>query len=597
MELTTTWTARARRLAMPARRIAVVDPGSQRIKLLLAELRGGRVRVTDRRLVDRHEEPSGDTAAAADWISPWLAEAAPQALVLVLPQAQAFHRVLEAPAAGTDGGAGLLQEEAARIEGLTGVRMAVDVVRLAPHAGFVAPLGATFWREQATQEWTDAHGGLEAPPLDLVPGAAALAAAHLAQPGAARDAVLVDLGARQTTVAVLHAGQLVHALAIPEGSRLWTEAVAADRGCGAASAEVLKRGEDLFTGGAGERLDAAVRDWLQDIEQALADWAADLPARGAVNPARWPVFLGGGGAAQPGLLGHLRIRSALDWRPWPGDPEAAAFAPAWGALARTLGEPPPAASALPAEARARWRRERVWRGVLALNLLLLAALAVTLGVSTLTHARQYAAREAWLAEARAGIAAARAARALAEDLNRDFAAWRPLLVRQRQSVESVEALATLRRERTNDTFWYVLVGDLDSYERGTAALLPATNRATEMFGPRLGPPPPPGLPGARAMVAEVGLLPQGEEMRQALSELVARLRASPPFRNVDVLPPEARRQLVATNLAYPGRYFALELSLSEADLLSPLPLPPRRATNGPARPGPRPFPAARAAQP
>lgn len=582
---------------MPARRVAVVDPGSQRLKLLLAELHGSHVRVTDRRLVDRHEETGGDEAAAADWISPWLAEAAPDALVLVLPQAQAFHRVLETPATGPAGVAGLLAEEAARIEGLTGVRMASDAVRLAPHAGHSAPLGTTFWREQATQEWTDAHGGAEVPPLNLVPGAAALAAAHLAQPGAAREAVLVDLGARQTTVAVLQGGQLVHALAIPEGSRLWTEAIAADRGCGAGSAEVLKRSEDLFAGGVAERLGAALSDWVQDIEQALADWAADLPARGALDPARWPVFLTGGGGAQPGLLGHLRARSTLDWRPWPGDEAEAAFAPALGALARTLGEPPSAPSALPAEARGRWRRERLWRGVLALNLLLLATLAVALGVSTLAHARQHAAREAWLVEARAGIASAQAARSTAEEINRQFAVWRPLLARQRQSVESVEALATLRRERTNDTFWYVLVGDLESYERGTAALLPPTNRAAEVLGPRLGPPPPPGLPGARALVAEVGLLPQGEEMRQTLSDLVGRLRASPPFRNVDVLPPEARRQLVATNLAYPDRFFALELSLSESDLLSPLPVLPRRATNGPARSGPRPFLAPRAALP
>lgn len=586
-----------RRLTLPARRVAVVDPGSQRLKLLLAELRGGRVQVTARRLVDRHEEPGGDEVTAADWISPWLAETAPDALVLVLPQAQAFHRVLETPPASPADGAGLLEEEAARIEGLTGVRMVADAVRLTPYAGYAAPLGATFWREQASQEWTDAHGGAEVPPLDLVPGAAALAAAHLTQPGAEREAVLVDLGARQTTVAVLHGGQLVHAFAIPEGSRLWTEAIAADRGCGTASAEVLKRSEDLLADGVTARLGTAVRDWLQDIEQALADWAADLPARGTLDPVRWPVFLTGGGGTQPGLLGHLRARSTLDWRPWPGDETEASFVPALGALARALGEPPAAASALPAEARARWRRERVWRGVLACNLFLLVVLAVALGVSTLAHARQYAARETWLAEARAGVAAAQAARRVAEDINHQLEVWRPLLARQRQSVERVEALATLRRERTNDTFWYVLVGDLESYERGTAALLPPTNRAVEVLGPRLGPPPPPGLPGARALVAEVGLLPQGEEMRQALSDLVGRLRASPPFRNVDVLPPEARRQLVATNLAYPDRFFALELSLSESDLLPPLVLPPRRVTNGPARPGPRTSPATRVARP
>ncbi|MFN0066916.1 MAG: hypothetical protein ACKVYV_04680 [Limisphaerales bacterium] len=578
------WAARARRLALPARRLAVVDPGSERIKLLLAELHGAEVRVIARRLVDLHEEPEADEADASAWISPWLAEVAPDALVLVLPQGQAFHRVVDDPGAGR-AAAGVLAE-AARIEELTGVRMASAATPLAPFAGHQAPLAATFWRAQAVQEWADAHGAAEVPPFELVPGAAALAAAHLALPGAAESAVLVDLGARQTTFVVLAGGQLVHAVALPEGSRPWTDAVATDRGCTRGSAEVLKRAEDLFIAGPGEKLGAAVLDWLRDIEQALADWADDLPQRSGIEPARWPVFLAGGGAAQPGLLGHLRAHSRLDWRPWAaGDAEAATFAPALGALARAVGDPPGTASALPEEARRLWRRETAWRVLTFVNALLLALLAVALGWSITAKARRAAARDAWMAAAGRGLADAQAARAAAVDLNREFELWRPLLLRQRQSRETVEALAALRRERTNDAFWYVLVGDLESYLRGGALWAAATNRAEES-PPRIGPPPPPGLLPARALVAEAGFLPQGEEMRQALSELVGRLQASPPFRNVDVLPAESRRALVATNLAYPDRFFALELSLSDTDLLPPIALPSKSATNGlPRAPG------------
>lgn len=596
MEAPTTWARTLRRWAMPARRLAVVDPGGQRIKLLLAELHGAEVRVTGRRLVDRHEETAAEEAAAAAWISPWLAEAAPDALVLVLPQGQMFHRLFDAPQNG-DATAALLRDEAARIEGLTGARMASAAVPLAAYAGFPSPLAATFWREQATQEWAEAHGAAEVPPYDLVPGAAALAAAHAALPGAAASAVLVDLGARQTTLAVIAGGQLVHALAFPEGSRAWTDAIAADRGCTRESAEVLKRGEDLFGPGPGEKLGAALREWLQDIEQALADWADDLPRRGGLEPARWPVFLAGGGAAQPGLLGHLRGRSALDWRPWPaGDPEAAAFAPAQGALVRALGGPPVAASALPADVRRSWGRETAWRALIGVNVVLLTFLAAALGWSVIAKTRRVAARSAWMAAAQAGIADAQAARAAALALNRGFDLWRPVLIRQRQTVETVEALTTLRQERTNDAYWYVLVGDLESYLRGTAQLAEPTNRGPETLT-RIGPPPPPGLPSARALVAEVGLLPQGEAMRQALSDLVGRLKASPPFQNVDVLPAESRRVLVATNLAYPDRFFALELSLSDTDLLTPLPVPLKPATNGPVRPPPRGFPAGPAARP
>lgn len=596
MEAPTTWARTVRRLALPARRLAVVDPGSQRIKLLLAELRGAAVTITGRRLVDRHEESAAEDTGAAAWISPWLAETVPDALVLVLPQGQMFHRVFDAPGANREAVAALVREEATRIESLTGARMASASVPLAPHAGFQSPLAATFWREQATQDWVEAHGAAEKPPFDLVPGAAALAAAHAALPGAAASAVLVDLGARQTTLGVIAGGQLVHAVAFPEGSHAWTDAVAADRGCTRESAEILKRAEDLFAPAPGEKLGPAVLDWLRDIEQALADWAEDLPQRGGLEPARWPVFLAGGGAAQPGLLGHLRGRSALDWRPWPAGDLEAAFAPAQGALARALGEPPAAASALPPDVRRGWGRETGWRALIGVNVLLLAWLAVALGWSIVATTRRAEARDAWMAAARTGIADAQDARASALALNREFDLWRPVLIRQRQSVEMVEALTALRRERTNDAYWYVLVGDLDSYLRGTAQLAAPTNRGPETT-PRIGPPPPPGLPPARALVAEVGFLPQGEALRQALSDLVGRLKASSPFQNVDVLPAESRRVLVATNLAYPDRFFALELSLSDTDLLTPLPVPLKPATNGPPRAPLRGFSAGPAARP
>jgi hypothetical protein len=74
-------------------------------------------------------------------------------------------------------------------------------------------------------------------------------------------------------------------------------------------------------------------------------------------------------------------------------------------------------------------------------------------------------------------------------------------------------------------------------------------------------------------------VPQGERMRQTLSDLVGDLKRFPLFRNVDVLPAERRRDLVATNLIFPERHFALELNLSEAELLPPIPIPRVVVTN------------------
>ena len=92
---------------------------------------------------------------------------------------------------------------------------------------------------------------------------------------------------------------------------------------------------------------------------------------------------------------------------------------------------------------------------------------------------------------------------------------------------------------------------------------------------------------SRTFVAEVCLVPQGEDMRRALSELVGDLKRYALFRNVDVLPVERRRDLVSTNLIFPERHFALELNLSEAELLPAVLLPKTAPTNREPGRGPR----------
>jgi hypothetical protein len=68
-------------------------------------------------------------------------------------------------------------------------------------------------------------------------------------------------------------------------------------------------------------------------------------------------------------------------------------------------------------------------------------------------------------------------------------------------------------------------------------------------------------------------------MRQSLSQLIGDLKHFPLFRNVDILSAERRRFLVGTNLIFPERHFALELNLSESELLPLLPLPKPAVTN------------------
>lgn len=94
-------------------------------------------------------------------------------------------------------------------------------------------------------------------------------------------------------------------------------------------------------------------------------------------------------------------------------------------------------------------------------------------------------------------------------------------------------LAALQQQRTNAQHWYVLLGDATVTPPAATTSPPSPPRAPRSPGSsqsvrpcRAHQPPPAG----RAFIAEVCLIPQGEQMRQSLSELVAELKRYPLFR-------------------------------------------------------------------
>jgi hypothetical protein len=185
----------------------------------------------------------------------------------------------------------------------------------------------------------------------------------------------------------------------------------------------------------------------------------------------------------------------------------------------------------------------------------------------------------WIERAARAVQQAEDIRAVAEGFNARLDSLRPVLERQRQTVETLQTLAALQQQRTNDQYWYVLLADAASYSAGSNNF--AANTLARNLDTR-------AVPGgvatntpvsSRVFVAEVCFVPRGEAMRQMLSDLVSELKRHPVFRNVDVLPAESRRDLVATNLIFPERHLALELNLSEAALLAAINLPRLNTTN------------------
>jgi Tfp pilus assembly PilM family ATPase len=572
-------------ISLPARHFAVIDAGSRRVQVMSATVSRGRPRLRSVRVVDAHEEGFSTSEELREDTRQWMREIAPEAVILVLPQSLMLRHVLEVPPGDASQTRTLVEREASRIGGLSESQWAFDSVRLRPFAGMSNPVAAVFCRQTDLQELLEGFVDDVRAVFDVRPAGDALAAAFRMARPEATESVLVDLGAMHTGVTIVQGGQPVFSASYPSGSHAFTEALATDRGCSPEAAEVLKRTEPpALTLTDAPHLRASVVGWLAELERTVAEWRDDH-SEFAVAAGQWPVVMAGGGALQPGLVSELGKLAARPIHAWPEAGEGsvkADQATAWGALVLALGLSAPSPSLLPAELRGFWTQQRLWRGLLTFNLVLAVILAVALGFGMREQRRLLAEKQTWMAAAAGALQHARSIRGVAEAYNARLEAMRPVLERQRQTVETLQVLSVLQQQRTNGNYWYVLLADGESYALGSndVAGQSAPAKPAEPRSVAPGTATATNLPASsRTFVAEVCLVPQGEDMRRALSDLVVDLKRYPLFRNVDVLPAERRRSWVATNLIFPERHFALELNLSEAELMPSIPLPRTVPTN------------------
>ncbi len=581
-------------LTLPARHFAVIDAGQQRVRILVASVTRGRPRVRQTVVIDSFEQGTTSPEEIREEVRQQLRRIAPEALILVVPQHQVLRQILDIPPTDPGHIRAVVEREASNIGGLSESQWAFDSSRLRPFGRLAHPLAAAFCRQDHLQDliaaWTDDDKLV----FEVRASGDAIAAAFSAAAPDVRDAVLVDLGADHTSITLVIDTQPVFATSIPTGSAAFTRALATDRGCSQESAEILKRSEVLPTEDAAAlpALNAALRSWLAELERTLREWQNDHPDM-AQAVRNWTVYLAGGGSLQPGLvewLGKLAPRQISAWpqHPKEGDAIPADFVCAWGAFLLSLGLSGTAPSLLPSEHRTYWKRQRFWRVLLLSNFLLAALLAWVLIAAASRQTQALAAKRSWKDRATHALQSAHDIRIVAEGFNNRMDALRPILEAERQTVETLQVLAVLQNRRTNAQHWYVLLADAQSYAVGSNSFPPpppprspearfATPTPTAQTNP-------PSL--ARAFIAEICLVPQGEQMRQSLSELIGELKQYPLFRNVDIVAAERRKLLVSTNLIFPERHFALELNLSESELLPSVPLPRLTLTNRePARSG------------
>jgi hypothetical protein len=157
---------------------------------------------------------------------------------------------------------------------------------------------------------------------------------------------------------------------------------------------------------------------------------------------------------------------------------------------------------------------------------------------------------------------------------------RPVLQRQTETMDTLRALTALQQARSNQNFWFVLFADQESYftlppvpttnaPAAAATTLQSTvrdvtNNPTYKYG----------------FIAELCVPLEPEPMRRALSTLVADLKRSGGFKNVDALPADLRRTMVDPKLLLPDRSAALDLEMAVNEFRAPVRTGDRRPGTG-----------------
>jgi hypothetical protein len=161
----------------------------------------------------------------------------------------------------------------------------------------------------------------------------------------------------------------------------------------------------------------------------------------------------------------------------------------------------------------------------------------------------------------------------------EYERMRPLLERQKATLDTLKTLALLQQSRSNRAFWYVLFADQQSYFTQPLPLAPVSPTGPTNILAATSVPPvlmtnvlaaaltnPPVKPG---FIAELCMPEEGETARRTFSELVADLKKDPMFSKVDSLSSDLRRNLADPKVLLPDRHFALAFELADTELLRP----------------------------
>ncbi len=565
------------------RRLLVIDPGSRCLKILVVDASFNRLRIAHRETIDL-----GDEDLAPEELRQQLRGIVPELgshqLAVIMPQERCIAQIVDLPPTNALETKRLIEAEATRLSGLADTAMQHGFTKLKPFGRYQNPYWLALCKAEDVDSRLDALAFAEGvPPNDdwtanavseVTPTAQALFAASLGIPTMPTSAVLVDMGANTTVVGILVEGQGVFATTLAVGANRFTEKLASLTSCSRERAEEIKSSQNVFkgentVGGLGK----VAEEWHQGVKRAIGEWLEDNPELG-LSPGTLPVYLCGGGARQEGLFEVLNEVGSLEFRPWPplsnteSEASMAQYWPAYGLALLAVGGGPAPLSLLPAEQREQRNRNRLWRRIQTANVLIILTLALLLAFGTWQKARLLAKKRYMKTQAEAALQTGQTMDTLWRRLDAEYERIQPVLTRQRQTMEALQALSTVQQPRTNKSYWYLLFGDSTSYATGVPVTPPGTNAPATTNLVTL-----PAViatnapPARREFIVELCIPQEGDEARRILNQVVTDLKQSKLFSKVDALPPERKRSLVDARLVLTNHVFAVAMEMSPKDIL------------------------------
>ncbi|MFT4587676.1 MAG: Tfp pilus assembly PilM family ATPase [Candidatus Binatia bacterium] len=547
-------------------RFVAIDPGVHSIKVLLGRRVSNGVRILDRQRVPLCEgggslSPEEVRLALRSILAKWSSHP----ILISLPQRSALSQVVDLPSANGMEIGRLIEAEIGKLGGLNESSIAFDYAPLEPFGKHAAPYWVSFCEEDELRGQITRLGLEMDDVCEITTTGNALLAACQFRRGSSDFVALIDLGAGDSTVVIVHQGQGVYTSSIPIGGDAFTDAISTGSGRSIEEAEEQKISRDLLNGSDGlQALRSAVDGWRREIERIIQEWSQD---QGDEKRAM-RVELYSGGSQLPGLVEHLNRGGGLEYSLGACGEEAGetdfVIGFGTGLVAAGLARQP--ASLIPAEARVAWSRARGLRQIQIGSLALLLIIFIMLGVGSWQKLAAVGARRERLAEQQAELSQVRLARQIEFDIARRYDRVRPILERQRRTLDTLEALATLDSTANKRDVWYALFADRETYvsmseiavSGGTNETVTATESAAGV-GDNRGKP----FDGGDSFIAVAAVPGQIEMVRETVSRLAEELNKQSLFEHVDLLSSDRRRLLVDPAVVVPERHYVFSLKLAK----------------------------------